>query len=248
MATIEENLRKWSEYGWPKGGEEWSQRWGGARREWFHTIFSRILRFFPASSVVEIGVGHGRWTPFLLDRCQRYCGVDIVESCIEYCRRRFAERRKAAFWLNDGKTLPMITDGSVDFVFSFDSLVHADRDAIGSYLLDLSRKLVFGGYGFIHHSNLGAYADAPVSNPSWRDPGMSAELFAALCAEAGLTCVAQETVSWNQPEMNDCFSLFARLPADHPGRGRAPVVRANPRFDEERSNARAMAKLYRRVA
>jgi SAM-dependent methyltransferase len=248
VATIEENLLKWSKYAWPKGGEEWSRRWGGARREWFHTIFSRILPFLPAPSVLEIAVGRGRWTGFLLDRCERYHGVDIVESCVEHCRRRFAGRRKAVFSLNDGKTLPMVADRSVDFVFSFDSLVHADRDAIGSYLRDLSRKLVVGGYGFIHHSNMGAYAGAPVSNPHWRDPGMSGELFAALCVEAGLTCVAQETVSWNQPQMSDCFSLFARLPDGHPRRSRAPAVRANPRFDEERSNAGEMARLYRRVA
>ena len=102
MATVEENRLKWSTYAWPKGGEEWSRRWGGARREWCHTILSRILPFLPAPSVLEIAVGHGRWTGFLLDRCERYHGIDIVESCIEHCRRRFAGRPKAVFSCNDG--------------------------------------------------------------------------------------------------------------------------------------------------
>jgi SAM-dependent methyltransferase len=246
VPTIEENRRKWSQYAWPKGGEEWSRRWGGARREWFHTIFSRILPFLPAPSVLEIAVGRGRWTGFLLRRCERYHGVDIVESCVEHCRRRFAARPKAAFSMNDGRTLPMIADDSVDFAFSFDSLVHADCDAIGSYLRELSCKLIAGGYGFFHHSNLAACAGAAVPNPDWRDPGMSAALFAALCEEAGLTCIAQETVNWNQPEMIDCFSLFARLPEGHPQRRRGPTLRTNPRFDEERTNAGEMGRLYRR--
>ena len=33
-------------------------------------------------------------------------------------------------YLNDGRSLSMIADGSVDFIFSFDSFVHPDRDVV----------------------------------------------------------------------------------------------------------------------
>jgi hypothetical protein len=59
--------------------------------------------------------------------------------------------------VNDGRSLDMIEDESIDFVFSFDSLVHADSGTVRSYMLQIARKLRFSGTGFIHHSNLGAY-------------------------------------------------------------------------------------------
>jgi CheY-like chemotaxis protein len=35
-------------------------------------------------------------------------------------------------FVNDGKSLAMLPDESVDFIFSYDSLVHAEADAVGS--------------------------------------------------------------------------------------------------------------------
>jgi hypothetical protein len=42
----------------------------------------------------------------------------------------------------------------VDFVFTFDSLVHAEINDIEAYLSELSRKLSQDGVAFVHHSNL----------------------------------------------------------------------------------------------
>ena len=58
---------------------------------------------------------------------------------------------------NDGKSLAMVPDGSVDFAFSADSLVHAEADALEAYVHELARTLSPDGVAFIHHSNLGAY-------------------------------------------------------------------------------------------
>ena len=54
----------------------------------------------------------------------------------------------------------MIPDGSVDFVFSFDSFVHPDREIVEAYLRQLGAKLKIGGKGFIHHSNFGEYVNS----------------------------------------------------------------------------------------
>jgi hypothetical protein len=43
----------------------------------------------------------------------------------------------------------------IDFLFSFDSLVHAEQDVIAAYLSQLARKL--SPMASIHHSNIGAY-------------------------------------------------------------------------------------------
>ena len=51
----------------------------------------------------------------------------------------------------------MVADRSVDFAFSFDSLVHADAEVLDAYAAELARTLAPDGVAFIHHSNLGAY-------------------------------------------------------------------------------------------
>jgi hypothetical protein len=50
----------------------------------------------------------------------------------------------------------MIENGSIDFAFSFDSLVHAESDVMSSYAHELARVLKPGGVAFLHHSNLDA--------------------------------------------------------------------------------------------
>ena len=83
--------------------------------------------------------------------------VDMAEHCIDACRRRFASDTHISYHVNDGKSLEMVQDDSTDFVFSFDSLVHAEADVIEIYLRQLARKLTPNGVAFIHHSNIGAY-------------------------------------------------------------------------------------------
>jgi ubiquinone/menaquinone biosynthesis C-methylase UbiE len=84
-------------------------------------------------------------------------GVDLAESCVQACQERFATELHATFSVNDGLTLPMVADRSVDLVFSFDSLVHVEVDVISSYLRGFRRILSPNGVAFIHHSNLGIY-------------------------------------------------------------------------------------------
>jgi hypothetical protein len=50
----------------------------------------------------------------------------------------------------------MIPDESVDFTFSFDSLVHVEADVLEVYLQQLASAMTKDGVGFIHESNLGS--------------------------------------------------------------------------------------------
>jgi hypothetical protein len=160
MPTVEENQATWGEaYEWPDGGDEWSTAWGGVDSQWYSTLYPRIRPFVPTGVILEIAPGFGRWTQFLVDQCDSYIGVDIVEKCIDHCRQRFAAISKATFYVNDGTSLEMVPDGSVDFCFSFDSLVHAEADVVSGYLQALATKLAPDGVAFIHHSNLGERKD-----------------------------------------------------------------------------------------
>ncbi|MGO8865034.1 MAG: class I SAM-dependent methyltransferase [Alphaproteobacteria bacterium] len=248
MATLEENRTNWACYDWSCEGDEWSSPWGTVEQQWVTTVYPRIRGALPAATMLEIAPGHGRWTEFLLKHCERLYAVDIVESSVAHCRHRFGARTHASFHLNDGMSLPMIPDDSIDFVFSFDSLVHVDASVITSYLQELARKLAVGGLGFIHHSNLGAYVSGGrlmVSETHGRSPDMTAPRFAEICARTGLRCLAQETVNWGRSYLLDCFSFFGR-PATERSSGDPPTLfRENSRFHEEAENAKWISSLYR---
>ena len=213
--SVDRNRSHWSSYDWSMEGDEWSGAWGGSDNLWHGTIFPRIQRFLPAGHILEIAPGFGRCTQFLVDQTDRLSIVDLTARCIDACKKRFHERNTITFHVNDGRSLEMIEDESVDFAFSWDSLVHAEPDVLESYVHQLKRKLKPGGAGFIHHSNIGEYLDIEtgnltVENKHWRATGMTAELFRTYCREAGLVCVSQEIVPWGGSIFNDCFSIVLR--------------------------------------
>jgi hypothetical protein len=150
----------------------------------------------------------------------------------------------------------MIPDSSVDFVFSFDSFVHPDRDIVEAYLRQLGTKLKIGGKGFIHHSNFGEYVNSPrerlpevLAKPliklkilDWahhRNPSMTAGLFRTLCEQNGLHCLSQELVNWRGRRLIDCLSLFVRT-ASAPT-NETKVIR-NPNFMREAARIRRYSR------
>jgi len=215
MATINENLNAWSNYKWGQDGNEWSESWGGTDYLWALTIYPRIQTFLPAKTILEIAPGYGRITQYLHKSCKKLLIVDITEKCIIACKNRFENIHNIGYFVNDGKSLDMIPNNSIDFVFSWDSLVHAENDVIEAYLGEIASKLTPNGIGFIHHSNLARYKDSTtgsltVENKHWRAPSMSAELFKKYCEQIGLICIRQEIINWGDVILNDCFSLFTR--------------------------------------
>jgi len=158
MANIEQNRDRWNKsYDWRGAGDEWSVDFGGTEALWFFILYPRIHRFIPARRILEIAPGFGRWTQFLKTQCETLTTVDISQKCVDACKARFASDPHLQFHVNDGTSLAMVPDQSIDFVFSFDSLVHVEKDVIHAYVAQLAGKLSADGVGFIHHSNLGAY-------------------------------------------------------------------------------------------
>jgi SAM-dependent methyltransferase len=158
VPSVDDNRVHWdSDVGWPHSGDAWSNLWGSPRAQWHGSILPRIYPFLPAPTILEIAMGMGRWTDFLLPSCERLIGVDLAEKCVEACRARFSSDPKAEFHRNDGRSIDMVEDQSVDFAFTFDSLVHADDTTLNSYVEELGRTLKADGVAFVHHSNLGSY-------------------------------------------------------------------------------------------
>jgi len=260
MPSLSENKQHWHEYPWRNQGDEWSEPWGGVSSQWYSTIMPRIHHFMPAARILELGCGCGRWTAFLKDLCQDLVAVDVSELCIDLCGARFAGVPSIKCHLTDGLSLPMVLDASVDFVFSFDSLVHADRNVLESYMRELNRILTPNGVAFIHHSNLAEYRSVypavwkhriaarllmkvGLVEPylHWRDRGVSATVVANLARDAGLKCVIQELLAWRTRfTLIDCVSTIVRdAVGDQPNR-----ILRNPDFMKEVTHARRLSSLY----
>jgi cyclopropane fatty-acyl-phospholipid synthase-like methyltransferase len=214
--NIEANKKLWDgDYNWCRGGDEWSEHFGSVSAEWQLFLYPRIRNYIKdCKSLLEIAPGFGRWTQFLKDMCRRYQGVELSESCTQFCKERFRRtnnKAKMKFYTNDGKSLDMISDNSIDFCFSFDSLVHTDKDAMESYIAQLGKKLKIGAHAFIHHSNFAQYKEAPTG---WRSAEVDFLFVQDMCGKYGLHCVQQELVKWcNEFFFSDCISVIRRSDA-----------------------------------
>lgn len=260
MVSVNQNKSWWERYDWDESGDEWSRPWGGVDAQWYGSLFPRIHRYLPAGEILEIACGFGRWTHYLKDHCDHFTGVDLSANCVAACRERFADELHMRFINNDGVTLPDVTDASIDFAFSFDSLVHVDKSTIASYLAELRRVMKPDGVAFIHHSNLGAYparyaklSSVPKLGGSLRrlhvleyshvrDPGVSAEFVASEAQRAGLRCVGQEITPWlARRTLIDCMSVI--VPAESPV-ARSNVVVRNRAFRNEPAYVARLAAVY----
>lgn len=265
MATIDENIKMWDkDWAWKQAGDEWSTGWGGTDMEWYFTIFPRIHSHVPVDTILEIAPGYGRWTQFLTKLCKKLILVDSSDRCIKACKERFKEYSHISYFVNDGKSLDMLADESVDFVFSFDSLVHAEEDVIESYLINLSKKMRQNSAGFIHHSNCGSYETyfslvSRIKNEiikhylakvgiiekdyHWRARSMTADKFRAFAEEAGLQCISQEIINWETKRLIDSISIFTKK---DPYKYEECKVIRNRNFTKEVKQIQYLSELYKK--
>ncbi len=155
--TIENNKHKWDkEYHWRQHGDEWDGQarycrqpydvWKGSLIE--HLILPHVAQ---TTTALEIAPGHGRWSQILADRVDKLTLVDLSPSCIDHCKKILSDKSHVKFHVNDGKSLTVIPDDSLDFIWSFDAFVHIDKTTTASYISEFSRVLKTGGKTIIHH-------------------------------------------------------------------------------------------------
>jgi SAM-dependent methyltransferase len=216
MADIETNRELWGKnYSWDRNGDEWSDAWGGQDIQWYGTLLPRIQQFVPVVTILEIAPGFGRWSKYLIKLADNLFLVDLAEKCIEHCKKRFESESHIKYYVNDGKSLDMIKDYSIDFVFSYDSLVHVELDVMQSYLRQISKKLTTNGVAFLHHSNIGTYKDKINEITSAGiDHGRAFSVTAGEVWEYAkkmeLVCIGQEILNWGGELLTDCITTCTK--------------------------------------
>jgi ubiquinone/menaquinone biosynthesis C-methylase UbiE len=120
-------------------------------------LFEHYLR--PGMSIMDLGVGGGRTTPYLSSIASGYVGADYSEEMIRVCRSKFPHLR---FDVADAADLSQFADGSFDaVVFSFngvDQLVPDEKRE--DCLRECHRVLKAGGvYIFSSHNPWSLFID-----------------------------------------------------------------------------------------
>lgn len=143
----------------------------------------------PGSHILDVGSGIGRMAvPFIdyLDESGRYCGFDVVESGVRWCKENLSSKRKNFEFVHadiynelynaKGKvqgadfSFPY-PDESFDFVFLTSVFTHMLPDEVEHYLQEISRVLKVGGRCFITYFVLNADSEALLKS------GKSTKLF-----------------------------------------------------------------------
>lgn len=149
------NKHIWEHWDWNDRGDEWT-----LSPEWKESVVRTFLipTFTNRSAILEIGPGAGRWTEYLIDKCDRLIGVDISETSVRECKRRFRDHPNARFEVGNGENLGCIESGSVNGIWSFDVFVHINKQQFKSYVSEFARVLKPGGVGLIQHGSVAGAA------------------------------------------------------------------------------------------
>ncbi len=260
VPSIEDNRASYDEYFNSSLGNAWSKDWGSIDMQWYGALLPRIHSLLPARTILDLATGAGRWAEFLKDLCSHLILVDVSATAIQRCRTRFAGYDHIECHVNDGKSLAMVPDNSVDLIFSFNSLVHVDEDAMRAYISQFASKLTEDGAGFIHHSNLDDYSDVhsrlsgfPLVGKQllkWKGLGevynrsfnVSGEKVRQFAQASGLSCVSQELITWRGSRVFlDCLTTFTRKGSqlDRPNK-----ILWNSKFHKEMESIADISRLY----
>lgn len=201
-----EEQRYWNnDLAWIEDGHEWSKHFGSTERLWNQYIFAD-LKEFRNKKILEIAPGHGRMTQFLSVLASELSVIDLNKNCIEATRKKMGTH-VSKYIVNDGMSLTEIEDFSQHLVFSFDSFVHMHANVVESYIKEISRVLVSGGVGYIHHAWFGGGSNESFANVAGR-ANMSKELFKDMVENNGMVIIFQKDIGFS--ETVDCISMFKK--------------------------------------
>jgi ubiquinone/menaquinone biosynthesis C-methylase UbiE len=203
--TTSYNFKEWSNYNWSQGGEEWndSEPWKKSLRE---EVLLTYIR--PGFTVLEIGPGAGRWSLTLASISKKLILADLTENALRACRKKLSEFSNCVYYQNDGKSLPMVDDGSIHYVWSYDVFVHISPRDTQAYLTELKRVLVKRGIAVIHHPAAGGFKGGFRSS-------VTNELFCAYLNDLHLEILHQIT-RWGQnheftlSDYSDIITVFRK--------------------------------------
>jgi ubiquinone/menaquinone biosynthesis C-methylase UbiE len=106
------------------------------------------------SVVADLGVGGGRIARAVAP-CVRelYC-FDVSRAMLRRARVALKDHQNITFVQLDQPRLPSHLSGALDFLYSFDVLVHVDLHTTWRYIREIERVLRSGRYALLHFADI----------------------------------------------------------------------------------------------
>ncbi|RYY63158.1 MAG: class I SAM-dependent methyltransferase [Chitinophagaceae bacterium] len=175
------------------------------------SLFRRLFSRLDLTRTLEIACGAGRHSWQVRGQTGELYLLDSSAGALELARQKFAGTDHVHFIHHpSGNGLPdSITDNSFSSIFSYDAMVHFEKETVRSYLLASFRALRPGGLCLFHYSNYHANPAGPFSaNPGWRNY-LTQELFTQYFTEAGFTLIETHLTDFSAPQ-SDAVSLLLK--------------------------------------
>jgi len=138
------------------GVETLGEEWGGV--EFAEHIVDDVAAPYlgPEVDVLELGCGGGKFSRRLRPQSRRLVCADISADMLARTRAKVGEGDDVEFLQLNGRDFGGVPDASIDFIYSYDVLLHLQPQNVFSYLRDARRILRPGGIFMIHAINLAA--------------------------------------------------------------------------------------------
>ena len=178
--------------------------------KYYHQYIKQHIPGIKDRAITEIACGHGRITNQILKDFapKTVTLVDINQENLWYCKNRFKNFSNLKLIKTKGTDLEGIESNSQDFVYSFDSFVHFNKDLVELYIIEIKRVLKEGGTCFLHYSNSGK------SDLSSKELGhglrgtMTKEAMIELLMDT--TILHNESISWGIENL-DAIIVFKKI-------------------------------------
>ena len=108
----------------------------------------------PDSTVLDLGCGIGRVLRPLAARSRRVFGIDVSTEMLARAKQYLAGLDNVSLHHTDGRTIPDVADGSVDFLYSLLCLIHVDRRTAFDYMGEIKRVLARDGCALLQFHDI----------------------------------------------------------------------------------------------
>tara|TARA_Y100000588_G_scaffold394440_1_gene514962 strand:+ start:3032 stop:3787 length:756 start_codon:yes stop_codon:yes gene_type:complete len=104
-----------------------------------YKMMSKYVTIDNNTVVLDLGCGYGRFVEFYAAIASFVYAIDVTDYIIDICKTKYAGIKNVAFIKNNGYSLEMIDDSSIDLVSCYTVFQHIPRKATQSYLKEFSR-------------------------------------------------------------------------------------------------------------
>jgi ubiquinone/menaquinone biosynthesis C-methylase UbiE len=203
---------------WQKGGADFEYFASAEKKEWMDlfwkegTIFFRLFRQLNPDHLLEIASGTGRHSFMIADKIKHLYLLDSSAGALEKARQKFSGYHNITFLHHkDGLGIPVhfLADETLTAVFSYDAMVHFEKECVLRYVKDSYRVLKPGGRALFHYSNYDKDPEGGFTgNKGWRNY-MSQEIFTTAATSYGFRVLHSEIVSFSFKD-SDCVTLLEK--------------------------------------